>query len=692
MYSGDWTDSYSTAFVQQSLRRTSQPNASVLFVFTGTGIEWFGSTSPAHGRAEVYIDGNLVQIVDLWSGSVLHQQRNFWRFDLLHAKHVLKIVNIGTREGEERNTFIDLDALVVTRGRAATISGPPPGPSSSGSGSVFPARGQASQWTLVQNGSTGVHAMQLVVISPTHALIIDKVEHNPLTIDGHPAWAALYNLNTHTVRPIDMRSNSFCAGGSFLSNGSLISVGGNPVVNSHTAAADFGDVNGMQAIRIFEPCDSDTANRCSMYEDHDHLRMASSRWYNTVVRIDDGSAMIIGGSKRGGWINNATVNNPTVEYFPAKSIHRSNGLPIHLPFFEDTLNANLFPIAFSLPNGKVFMAANRDAMIYDWVLNTEQRLPRFPNGVRVTYPMTGTGVLLPLRAENNYAAEILICGGSTLDDHAPPYELSSQTPASAQCVRMELSEAGIARGWDIEEMPDARMMPDAVLLPTGEVLIVNGAGTGISGYGNVKDQIGASNADHPVFAPVLYNPAAPLGKRFSGGIQASKVPRMYHSVATLTPNGDIMVAGSNPNLDRSEIEYGTEYRVEWFRPPYMEMQRPAVLGSISKLGFGTHVDIQVRLPPGADVPMEIKVALMDLGFVTHAVHANSRLVYLETTISPGSKPDERIVRVAAPPSGNVYPPGPGWIYMLVNGVPSVGVKVMVGSGEGPAVDRKAMEK
>ena len=30
--------------------------------------------------------------------------------------------------------------------------------------------------------------MQLAIISPSHAIIIDKVEHNPLTIDNLPAW------------------------------------------------------------------------------------------------------------------------------------------------------------------------------------------------------------------------------------------------------------------------------------------------------------------------------------------------------------------------------------------------------------------------------------------------------------------------------------------------------------------------
>lgn len=620
-YSGKWMESYSTAYVHHTLRWTSHMGASVSFTFTGTGIEWFGNTGRSHGIAHVHIDGKLVQSVDAGSSVRHHQQRIFWKFDLPYGKHTIKLVNSGRRPGSTRNSILDLDAFVVTKGASSQQNVPAvllPSLQSSPqlSASLLFSSNESSvapsQWTLVQKGTTGVHAMQLAIISDTHALIVDKVEHNPLTVSGHPAWAALYNLRTHAVTAMTMQSNSFCAGGSFLSNGTLINVGGNPVVDGHTSAADFGDLDGLQAVRVFEPCDSDSANGCSIYENHARIRMASPRWYNTVLRISDGSAMIIGGSKKGGWINNATVNNPTIEYFPPKSIHGSNGLPIGLPFLNDTLASNLFPIAFSLPDGTIFVAANQDAMIYNWETNTEQRLPQIPNGVRVTYPMTGTALLLPLSPENNYTPEILLCGGSTVDDTKPGYEISSQDPASAQCSRMVLTNDGIIAGWQVEQMPQARTMPDAVLLPTGQVFIVNGARTGISGYGNVINQVGASNADNPVFTPVLYNtyapydPYAPSGRFSAAGLPTSQIPRLYHSVATLTPNGDVMVAGSNPNLDRSEVEYGTEYRVEWFGPPYMSMERPAFTALPTMIGFGQDVQVTLKLPSTTSSDLNIK--------------------------------------------------------------------------------------
>lgn len=602
-YKGKWIDRFSSGYVGHSLRSTTQPNAEVLFTFNGTGIEWFGNKSNRHGYAIVFLDGDPIAEVDAYidGPQPMKQQRIFWKFDLPLKQHTIKLVNLARHSSSKRDTTMDLDVFVVTRGNGWGSDTRDMGDTVlEDVETVDITTRQNKGWALSEHGTTGVNAMQLAVVSPTHALIVDKVEHNPLTIDGHPAWAALYNLEDDSVIPLRIQSNSFCAGGSFLSNGTLINVGGNPVVEGQTSASDFGDLDGLQAIRIFEPCESPEEGNCELYENPDRVRMASPRWYSTAIRLHDGSVMIIGGSKKGGWINNSTVNNPTVEFYPPKAIHGSGGLPIPLKFLETTLNSNLFPIAFVLPDGRVFMAANQDAMIYDWENSSEIMLPKIPNGVRVTYPMSGTGLLLPLSSQNDYTPEILLCGGSTIDDKKASYHISSQDDASSQCSRMVLTEEGINDGWQVEDMPDARVMPDAVLLPTGQIVIVNGGRSGIAGYGNVLDQVGFSNADNPVMTPVIYNLDAEVGDRFdTEGLPTSAIPRLYHSVASLTPSGNIMIAGSNPNLDRSEVKYGTEYRVEWLDPPYMQQARPVIVDNLEAIGYGDNFSLNVKnINPG----------------------------------------------------------------------------------------------
>src|SRR5258708_5172581 len=76
----------------------------------------------------------------------------------------------------------------------------------------------------------------------------------------------------------------------------------------------------------------------------------------------------------------------------------------------------------------------------------------------------------------------------------------------------------------------------------------------------------------------------------------SVIPRLYHSSATLVPDGRIMIAGSNPNLDRSTREYGTEYRVEWLSPPWLEGGgRPTISNAPSNLLYGSSFDMDVDL-------------------------------------------------------------------------------------------------
>lgn len=55
--------------------------------------------------------------------------------------------------------------------------------------------------------------------------------------------------------------------------------------------------------------------------------------------------------------------------------------------------------------------------------------------------------------------------------------------------------------------------------------------TGIAGYGNVPDTVGASNARNPALRPTLYDPVATAGKRFTTNFPSSNIERLYHSSA-----------------------------------------------------------------------------------------------------------------------------------------------------------------
>ncbi|KAJ7039410.1 glyoxal oxidase precursor [Mycena alexandri] len=529
-------------------------------------------------------------------------------------------------------------------------------------------------WEFVQNGTVGIVALEAIIVSPTLAVFFDfAATGGPLMIDGHSAWGALWNLETNEATALEVVSDTFCASGALLSNGTMVSVGGNFFANSSSAT------DGRMGVRIFEPCANPDGVGCTLFDNPALVHLAETRWYTSSLRIFDGSLMIVGG------IHEATVffNTDPVnsfEFFPSKD----GGIPRPSAFLARSLPVNLFPRVLALPDGKVFMVANNQSIIYDIEANTETILPDLPNGVRVTNPFDGSLALLPL-SPPDYIPEVLVCGGTNTSDQLPLANLSSQDPASDQCSRITLTPAGIKKGWEVERMLEGRMMPEMIILPNGQILITNGAQTGYAAFNGVPDVIGNSNADHPAFTPSLYNPSAPLGHRISNqGLPTTDIPRLYHSTTSLTPSGNVLLAGSNPNPNvNMTVKFTTEFRVQYLNPPYMSLPRPTLSGLPAKIAFNSkfsaHVTIPAHLNLGAHPA--IQVALMDLGFSSHSFHSSTRLVWLEATLSP----DRKTIQISSPPNNRIYPPGPGYVFLTVGDTTSAGAHVMVGSGASPPV-------
>ena len=260
--------------------------------------------------------------------------------------------------------------------------------------------------------------------------------------------------------------------------------------------------------------------------------------------------------------------------------------------------------AFSLPDGTVFMVAGNQSIIYDIENDTETVLPDIPNNVHVTNPIDGSAILLPL-SPPDFIPEVLVCGG-TETDPLDPSLLSSQTLATTQCSRITLTPEGIAKGWEIEHMLEPRTMPELVHMPNGQVLIINGGQSGFAAIRTVQEPIGNSNADHPVLTPSIYTPDAPLGQRISNaGMPSSEVPRLYHSSVTLTPQGNFLIAGSNPNAQTvvgPDVRFPSEFRVETLDPPFMFVDRPKILDIPEKLAFGQTFTVPISLPASLSSP------------------------------------------------------------------------------------------
>jgi hypothetical protein len=194
----------------------------------------------------------------------------------------------------------------------------------------------APQWEFTLRVQTGITALEAIVVSPTLVVMFDRTSNDPLQVNNHSAWGELWDLETMTGRALNVVTNSFCASGALLSNGSMVSVGGDPTIPPFPGnpVPDTGN----QGIRIFEPCASPAGDGCELFEDPATLHLAARRWYVSAIRIFDGSLLIVGGSHVNENFYNIDPEN-TFEFFPPKD----NGVPRASPFLERSLPANLFP-------------------------------------------------------------------------------------------------------------------------------------------------------------------------------------------------------------------------------------------------------------------------------------------------------------------------------------------------------------
>ncbi|CUA72303.1 hypothetical protein RSOLAG22IIIB_00968 [Rhizoctonia solani] len=545
---------------------------------------------------------------------------------------------------------------------------------------VQPSR-KGKPGTFEITGESGVSAQQLFLHPENGKVyIIDKVENNPVQVNGHPAWATEYDPETDKYRAMDIVTNTFCAGGNMLGDGRWINIGGNQPVKSGGVTHVTGDPDdpykngdGGQSIRLMT-CEGDDCEWGM-----DPVKMSTRRWYPTVEGLADGSVLIIGGNQYGGFVNSEGNNNPTIEYYP------SRGDPIGSPLLTRTLPANLYTLTWLLPSGMVFMQTNLGTQLYDMDTNTEYPLADMPHAVR-TYPASGATTILPMTAANNWTATILFCGGSDLKpDQWRASDPLVTYPADASCVSMT---PDVSVDWkDEDTMPFGRSMGNFVLLPNGKLFLVNGANTGVAGYGNESWVVGQSYADDPMYQPLIYDPELPAGSRFtSKGLSASTIPRMYHSAATLLPDGSVFVSGSNPNADfigpNVGYKYPTEYRVERFYPDYFNERRPEPKGIPKTITYGgNYFNLTMTKDDVGTHADKIKCVLIRTGFSTHAMNMGQRMAELESSYTVSKDGSVTLHVSQAPPNPNIMTPGPALLFVVVNGVPSVATSVMVGSGK-----------
>jgi hypothetical protein len=195
-----------------------------------------------------------------------------------------------------------------------------------------------------------------------------------------------------------------------------------------------------------------------------------------------------------------------------------------------------------------------------------------------------------------------------------------------------------------------------VALPDGTYMIVNGAHQGVAGFGLASD---------PNLSALLYDPSQPVGSRFSI-LGNTTIARMYHSEATLLPDGRVLISGSDPQTPGLP----EELRVEVYIPPYLTqgLLQPILTVPNTDWAYGRQYRIMVSLFQG----QKMRVSLVAAVSSTHGNTMGGR------TIFPAFSCRHHVCTVIAPPNAQVSPPGWHQLFVLDGPTPSHGVFVRIG--------------
>ena len=312
--------------------------------------------------------------------------------------------------------------------------------------------------------------------------------------------------------------------------------------------------------------------------------------------------------------------------------------------------------------------------------------------------------MLPLTPANNYTPTIIFCGGQSMPDAAwgnytCPQVNTWTIPASTQCHRItpEPTDGSSPAYVQDDSLPIGRTMGQFIALPDGTLLVINGAENGTAGYAKQTGIItsfgampfGESLASGPVGQPAIYNPKAAPGSRWSTvGLSSSNIPRLYHSTAVLLPDGSVMIAGSNPNIDVNlTTVYPTTYTAEYFYPPYFSAKtRPVPQNIPQTLSYGGN-PFDITIPSSSysgssnDAATNTTVWLIRQGFTTHAMNMGQRIMQLNNTFTVQNNGTIILHTAQLPPIPALFQPGPAFLFVTINGIPSNGTYVVIGNGQ-----------
>lgn len=427
---------------------------------------------------------------------------------------------------------------------------------------------------------------------------------------GTSTYAAIWDPATGQIQTYNNTSHAmFCAVPTLTEAGEVFVVGGDGPENYRTSLFNY-KTNSWQAID----------------------NMATGRWYNGSLQLPNGQVFTALGTP-GSRYPELWTKNQGWKFL--------NGIDLQGPILDYTSygSENWFPQLTIAPNGQILHVGPTPKMHYiDPTGNGSIR----EAGAGITgwdaNNSSGTIVMFD-------TGKLLTVGGQAGQNKATIVDMNGTTPQVTP----------------ITNMIQPRAFSNAVMLPNGEVLMVGGQGL------NDGETRWFSDINS-ILTPEIWNPQTRSWRQVAN----HTVPRNYHSVALLMPDGRIFSGGGGLcgcNADHPNHEI--------YSPPYLFntdgslATRPVITNAPDRVSYGQTINVKTSMPV-------TKFSIIKLSATTHAY--NTDLRFLNVPFS-GSSGDYSLILES---NANVLTPG-YWMLFALNeqGTPSVAKVFQVSSSDAP---------
>ncbi len=505
-----------------------------------------------------------------------------------------------------------------------------------------------------------------------------------------------------TTTPDDPAKNDgalFCAHLVNMYDGRVLAAGGTDYYTEVIV-----ELEGLKNTRIFNPA-NDTWTQADP--------MSWGRWYPTMVTLANGNIFIASGVRKlvkpvyadrpqdsgrnethteifqpgcnqgnGKWIDNGAAGQKTLPLFPRMHLLPNN----HVLYTAAGQAYN--PLGQSYDEALWNFASAYDPAANLWTdlgipgapaVGAAPGLPSpsAPSGVALPalpgFRGSTSSILMPLvpNAEGQYnSAEVMTMGGTLFPTPGSYYPTND-----TRIDTLDLSGGALSMSSrSVGALNAARWFGQAILLPTGQVLLVSGADA---------DEVLSPGLEAAITVPELYDPAT---QTWTPMAEQGK-QRTYHNSALLMPDGRVMVGGHSPINTTNAFFYeiptrsppGRDASFEIFSPPYMFGSRPSIKSAPTTAAPGE--TITVTTPDAAAVVNGGYAVLVRRSAVTHLVDGDQRNVVLQITGSDASSLKLRIPSNDAATNQAVVPPGHYMLFLVTKEgetmAPSISAPVLI---------------